>query len=73
MRLKTLVGLWAARDARYGVRRAHGFPNPLTEREVDAIRVWRLREAGDLPDTDDANAALARVAAWQPPRLGGGT
>jgi len=64
--LSDLLALWAERDSRYGTRKMYGPHGPLTQIEIDSIRVWRRREVDALP-VDDRARAWNELNAWVPP------
>jgi len=57
-----LEALWVARDARYADP-GRGRREPLSEREVEAVRLWRQAEAEEIRSAGMAQDALA----WRPP------
>ena len=61
-----LRSTWALRDLRYGVRKTHGFFQPLTIGEKAAIRAYRRNEIQHLPPAAQG-AAWAAPAAWASP------
>lgn len=64
--LGILFDFWAARDARYAMRRSGGHGIPLTDAEIDSIRTYRKRETMDLEGSDKRLAEMA-LSRWAPP------
>jgi hypothetical protein len=54
---------WSERDGLY-VRDKR---NALSDRSVDAVRVWRQQEAGRLPDPNERADAWLRATRWSRP------
>jgi hypothetical protein len=60
MTLARLEAVWDERDSRYGYWRARP-----TEQSIEAARVFRRSEAGQIEHPDDRDLALARLAMWR--------
>ena len=59
-----LEALWAARDAQYAT-----LEHALTDRQIGAIREFRILEVRDLSPQEQVGTDLAtRALTWMPPR-----
>lgn len=62
--LAALVIMWAERDQKYAVS-----PKYITDEQIEAARLFRRREANDLPE-GERERGFAIVDAWYPPDHG---
>jgi hypothetical protein len=62
--LAALQSMWAERDANYATRAKY-----LTDDQIEAARLFRMREAHALNGTERAKGE-AEVEAWYPPEHG---